>query len=403
MNIFGIVFRSLRQHALSTAVTAASVALAGGLLLTVWVVKTQSQAAFTGVNGGFDAVLGARGSKLQLVLNSIFHLEASPGNVAWQDFLEIQNNPDVELAVPLAVGDNFHGWRIVGTTPELFQKSAFAPGKKFALQPGGNWFDPARRSAVVGSFVAEKMKLKVGDKFHPFHGLVFDEQKQHAETYVVVGVLKPSNTPADRVIWIPLAGVQRMSGHNPDADTEISAVLVKLKAGSAFAGFQLDTFYNKQGNRLTFAWPIGRVMAELFDKIGWFDRVLTLVAWLVALVATSSILASIYNSMNERRRELAILRALGARRVLVFAVIVLEAAAISALGVIVGFGIYAGLALIVAQIIRSQTGVMLEPFAFNPVMLWEPVAFVLLGALAGIVPAIKAYRVDVAQNLTPNS
>jgi putative ABC transport system permease protein len=403
MSIVGIVLHSLRQHALSTAVTAASVALAGGLLLTVWVVKTQAQAAFTGVNAGFDAVLGARGSKLQLVLNAIFHLESSPGNVAWQDFLDVQSNLDVELAVPIAVGDNYHGWRIVGTTPDLFLKSEYAPGKKFELRLGGNWFDPARRSAVVGSFVAEKMKLKIGDKFHPFHGLVFDEQMQHSETYVVVGVLKPSNTPVDRVIWIPLEGVQRMSGHSADADTEVSAVLVKLKAGSALAGFQLDALYNKQGNRLTFAWPIGRVVAELFDKIGWFDRVLTLVAWLVALVATSSILASIYNSMNERRRELAIFRALGARRTTVSSVIVLEAAAISALGVIVGFGFYVGLISIVTRIIRSQTGVVLEPFAFDPVMLWEPVVFVALGALAGIVPAIKAYRTDVAQNLTPRS
>ena len=403
MSIFGIIFRSLRQHALSTAVTAASVALAGGLLLTVWVVKTQSQAAFTGVNAGFDAVLGARGSKLQLVLNSIFHLEASPGNVEWQDFLDIQNNPDVELAVPIAVGDNYHGWRIVGTTPDLFEEGQYAPGKIFELRPGGKWFDPVRREALVGSFAAEKLKLKVGDKFHPFHGLIFDEQKQHAETYVVVGLLKPSNTPADRVIWIPLEGIQRMSGHNPAAATEVSAVLVKLKAGSALAGFQLDTFYNKQGNRLTFAWPIGRVITELFDKIGWFDRVLSLVAWLVALVATSSILASIYNSMNERRRELAVLRALGARRATVFSVIVLEAATISALGVLVGFGIYAALISAVSEIIRAQTGVVLEFFTFNPVMLWEPAAFIALGALAGIVPAAKAYRTDVAQNLTPHS
>jgi putative ABC transport system permease protein len=194
-----------------------------------------------------------------------------------------------------------------------------------------------------------------------------------------------------------------MSGHNPDADTEVSAVLVKLKAGSALAGFQLDAFYNKQGNRLTFAWPIGRVIGELFDKIGWFDRVLALVAWLVALVATSSILASIYNSMNERRRELAILRALGARRATLFAVILLEAATISALGVVVGFAIYAALISVVSEIIRAQTGVVLEPFTFNPVMLWEPAAFIALGALAGIVPALKAYRTDVAQNLTPQS
>src|SRR5579883_154069 len=112
MNLLHVVLRSLRQHALSTLVTAASVALAGGLLLSVWAVKAQSQATFTGVNAGFDAVLGARGSKLQLVLNAIFHLEASPGNVAWSDFLDIQNNPNVELAVPIAVGDNYLGYRL---------------------------------------------------------------------------------------------------------------------------------------------------------------------------------------------------------------------------------------------------------------------------------------------------
>ena len=403
MNIGGIVRRSLRQHALSTAVTALSVALAGGLLLTVWVVREQSQAAFTGVNAGFDAVLGARGSKLQLVLNSVFHLEASPGNVEWRDFEEIRDNPNVELAVPLAVGDNYHGWRIVGTLPNLFTSHEYAPGRRFELEAGGRCFDPLRREAVLGSFAAEKLKLKVGDTFHPFHGLIFDEHQQHAETYVVVGLLKPSNTPADRVFWIPLEGLQRMSGHAANAATEVSAVLVKLNADSPMAGFQLDNLYNKQGTRLTFAWPIGRVIAELFGKISWFDRVLTLVAWLVALVATGSILASIYNSMNERRRELAILRALGARRTTVFAVIVLEAAAIAGLGAVLSFGVYAVLMSTVAEIIRAQTGVVLEPFAFNAVMLWEPAVFIVLGALAGVVPAVKAYRTDVAQNLTPHS
>jgi len=403
MTIGGIVLRSLRQHALSTVVTAASVALAGGLLMSVWVVKQQSQATFTGVNAGFDAVLGARGSKLQLVLNAIFNLEASPGNLAWQDFLDIQEDPNVELAIPLAVGDNYRGYRLVGTTPELFHKAEYAPGKHFELQAGGDWFDPGRREAVVGDFVARKMRLKVGDTFHPFHGLIFDEKNQHSETYVVIGALKPSNTPADRVIWIPLAGIQRMSGHDPNAATDVSAVLVKLKAGSAIAGFQMDMMYNKQGNRLTFAWPIGRVMADLFDKIGWFDRVLTLVCYLVMLVAAGSILASIYNSMNERRREFAILRALGARRATVFSAIVLEAAAIAALGMSAAFGICLGLVTFVAGIIRAQTGVVLDPFSFNPVMLWSPAAFTALGALSGVVPAIKAYRTDVASNLTPPS
>ncbi|HMD53290.1 MAG TPA: ABC transporter permease, partial [Phycisphaerae bacterium] len=140
MTIWLIVFKSLRQHALSTIITALSVALAGGLLMSVWSVKEQSEATFTGVNAGFDAVLGARGSKLQLVLNAIFNLESSPGNLAWSDFLDIQKNPDVELAVPIAVGDNYRGYRIVGTTLDLFEKTEYAPGKKFALQSGGIWF-----------------------------------------------------------------------------------------------------------------------------------------------------------------------------------------------------------------------------------------------------------------------
>src|SRR5258706_11469594 len=131
MTIWRIVFKSLRQHLLSTCVTAFSIALAVGLWVSVWVVKQQSQATFTGVNAGFDAVLGARGSKLQLVLNAIFHLEASPGNVAWSDFLDIQKNPNVSLAVPLAVGDNYRGYRLVGTTPEFFDKSQYAAGKRF--------------------------------------------------------------------------------------------------------------------------------------------------------------------------------------------------------------------------------------------------------------------------------
>ena len=143
----------------------------------------------------------------------------------------------MEIALPIAVGDNYHGYRLVGTLPELFDTVEYAPGRHYALNPGGKFFDPTLREAVVGSFVAQKLGLRRGDQFHPYHGLIFNEKDQHAETYVVVGVLKPSNTPADRVIWIPLEGVQKMTGHNPDTATEVSAVLVKLKAGSAAAGF----------------------------------------------------------------------------------------------------------------------------------------------------------------------
>lgn len=396
-----IIYRSLRQHALSTVVTAGSIALACGLLMCVWAVKTQSQAAFTSTTTGFDAVLGARGSKLQLVLNAIFHLEASPGNIAWADYEGIRRHPAVKTAVPIAVGDNLRGYRLVGTLPEMLTDVEFTPGKKFVVRAGGRVFSAEAHEAVVGSFAAEKLGLETGDTFHPFHGLTFDEKTQHAETYTVTGVLEPTNTPADRVIWIPLGGIQKMSGHDPKAATDISAVLIQLRASTA--GFMLDMMYNRQGNRLTFAYPVGTIVAELFQKISWFDRVLELVAYLVALVAAGSVLASIYNSMSARRRDLAILRALGAKRRTIFGAVVCEAAVIGVIGAVVGLGIYVVLFSGVASVVRAQTGVVLEVWKWEPVLAIAPAAMVVLCALGGIVPAVKAYRTPVAETLAPVS
>lgn len=400
MTLWLIVYKSLRQHALSTAVTAISLALATGLLMAVWVVKEQSRETFTSLTGGYDAVLGARGSKLQLVLNSIFHLEASPGNISWKDYESIQRNPNVEFAVPVAVGDNYRGYRLVGTLGKMFAHE-YHEGKSFRVRNGGRLFDEGRKEAVVGSFAARKLGLKVGDQFNPYHGLIFDQEKRHKDVYVVVGVLEPTNTPADRVVWIPLAGLQTMEGHNPKAATDVSAVLLKLRSNQG--GFMMDMMYNKQGNKLTLAWPIGQIMAQLFSKIGWFDKVLGLVAWLVALVAVGSILASIYNSMNERRRDIAILRALGARRRTIFGAVVLESTAISVLGILLGFVFYVVIMAVTAGIIREQTGVVLDPFAWHPILLLGPLAIVALGALAGVVPAFKAYRTPVADYLAPTS
>jgi putative ABC transport system permease protein len=396
-----IIYRSLRQHALSTVVTATGIALASGLLMCVWMVKTQSQSAFTQSTTGFDAVLGARGSKLQLVLNAIFHLEASPGNLAAADFEAIRRHPMVKTAIPLAVGDNLRGYRLVGTVPELFTGVEYAPGKKFAVQSGGAVFSPEANEALAGSFAAARLGLSVGDRFRPFHGLAFDAKAEHEEVFTVTGILEPTNTPADRVVWIPLRGVQTMSGHDPKAATDLSAVLLQLR--SPAAGLMLDMMYNKQGNRLTFAYPVGAIVAELFGKIAWFDQVLALVAYLVALVAAASVLASIYNSMNARRRDLAILRALGARRRTIFGAVVGEAACVGALGAGLGFAVYFALFAGVAHLVRAQTGVVLELGAWHPVLWMSPAAMIALCAGGGIVPALKGYRTPVAETLAPVS
>ena len=417
IGLFFIVQRSLRQHALSTLITTLSTALGTGLVIAVIAIRAQSVSAFTGGPIGFDAVLGARGSPLQLVLNTVFHLETSPGNIPWTMYQAVKNDPRVELAIPYALGDNYYGFRIVGTETELFTEFEYRKGVRFRVQGAGRIFDPNRQEAVLGSYAAQKLGLKVSDRFNPYHGLVFDESMRHDEEYIVVGVLEPTNSPSDRVIWIPIEGIYRLDGHVlrgsgeeyvaqpgqeiPDAHKEVSAVMLKFR--NPQIGFMMDATINKQGKVATLAWPIGAVMAGLFDKIGWINQILALVSYLVVLVAAGSILASIYNSINERRREFAILRSLGARRKTVFTVIVLEAASIAALGVIIGFIVYGAIFTAASAIVRAQTGIVLDLLKFHTVMVVAPVCVILLGMVAGVVPAFKAYQTDVATNLTPIS
>ena len=380
-------------------------------------IKAQSVAAFTGGQIGFDAVLGARGSPLQLVLNTVFHLETSPGNIPWTMYQKMKNDPRVELAVPYALGDNYRGFRIVGTETTLFTKFEYRDSVRFRTQGDGRFFDPTRQEAVLGSYAAQKLGLKVGNNFNPYHGLVFEKSMRHDEQYTVVGVLEPTNSPSDRVIWIPIEGIYRMEGHVlrgdgedyvakpgqdiPDEHKEVSAVMLKFR--NPQIGFMMDATINKQGKVATLAWPIGAVTARLFDKIGWMNQILALVSYLVVVVAGGSILASVYNSINERRREFAILRSLGARRKTVFAVIVLEAASIAALGVILGFIVYGAIFTSASTIVRAQTGIVLELLKFHFVFILAPICVILLGTVAGVVPAVKAYQTDVATNLTPIS
>jgi putative ABC transport system permease protein len=189
-------------------------------------------------------------------------------------------------------------------------------------------------------------------------------------------------------------------------------VLVKLKAANPMAGFQLDMLYNKRGNKFTFAWPIGAILAKLFDKIAWFDRVLEFISYLVVVVASASILASIYNSMNERRREIAVMRSLGAGRSTVLGIVLLESLLLSLAGGGLGFLIGHGLPLVAGSTLMDYTGVdvgalnfpVAEIRIFNgtlifPLELVLLPGLVLLSALVGFFPALAAYRTDVSRAL----
>ncbi len=412
MRLLTLAWKNLRYYLLSTVITSGVAALAVGLVMAIFAIHAQAYRAFTSGAPGYDAVLGARGSPLQLVLNCVFHLETSPGNIPWSLYQSLQNNPSVRRAVPLAMGDNYHGFRIVGTTPEFFSDPP-ADGLKPRVKPGGRFFDGLRKEAIVGSFAAQQTGLKPGSRLHPYHGLAFDPSAQHAEEYLVVGVLQATNTPIDRVIWIPLEGVLRMEGHVlratgkeytpqagqaiPAEHKELSGVLLELS--SPQAGFQLDQLINRQGKVATLAFPIGSIVAQVFHKMGWALEITRLIAYLVMVVAAASILASLYNTLQERQRDFAILRALGWTRLAIFQLLVLESSLIGVLGSVGGYLVYALLVGGAGWFVRKQTGVSLETFLFHPVLLLAPCGLMALAAAAGLIPAWRAYRVPVAEVL----
>ena len=406
-----IIGRSLRQHALSTGITILSAALASGLVMAVFTIHGATQRAFGGVEQPYDAILGPPGSQNQLVLNTLFHLDASAGNISWSLYRSIAEDPRIERAVPYALGDNHRGFRLIGTTLEVFEgRQLVAPGQ---------WFDPARRQAVVGASVARETGLVRGSTFSPSHGLTYDPEdpRLHAERYVVTGVLEASGTPDDRVIFIPIEGVYRMGGHElrgsgaavestefhgreiPDAHKEVSAVLLRFSRGGMPPGMQLNYEINVAGNQATLAWPIAQVMADLHRKLFWAIEVLRIVAFMVVVVTAGSLLASLYNTMNERRQELAVLRALGARRGTVFGVVIGEAMVIAGLGAALGFLVHAGILWRVQELILRTTGVLLEPGELGLAQVVTPLGMLAVGALAGVLPAIKAYSTDVCRTL----
>ena len=392
--------KGFRQHAFSSLLASLTIALAAGLFLSTFKIKEEAKKAFSNASGGFDAVLGARGSKLQLILNALFHLEASPGNLSWEQYETILKTPGVREAFPIAVGDNYLGYRLVGTLPNLFSDHQWRPGENYTVQKGGRIFTDSAKEALVGSMVARKLNLKIGDRFHPYHGLTYKEESKHSDIYVVVGLLEATGTPADRVIWIPIKGIQLMEGHDASMAQSVSAVLLTLKGA---AGFSLDLKYNKQGDQATLAWPVASILGSFFNKLNWFEDVLSLVAYMVAFIGSMIIFSTLRSAMNERIREFAILRCLGASRRDVTFVVLAQSIMISFLGALGSLLFSFGIHSITARLIREQTGVVMEGIVIDQATITTFFALLLIGLLSGLLPALQAYRVNLSENLKPRT
>ena len=391
--------RALRQNLLSTLVAVFTVSLSGGLFLGAWKTKQSVKLAFAHSAGGFDAVLGARGSQLQLVLNALFHLENSPGNLDWEQYETIRSHPGVSEAYPFALGDNYLGYRLVGTMPELFLNHQWKSGTNYQVRSPGRTFSESAKEALVGAEVARELGLQLGDRFHPYHGLEYNPDRKHNDIYLVVGNLEPTGTPTDQVIWIPLRGVQTMEGHDPEEANSISGVLLNLKGSS---GLALDVKYNKQGDRATLAWPVPAILSSFFNRFAWLERSVAALALLMALVGGLIILATLRSTMHERRREFAVLRCMGASRAVVTGSILWQSILLSAFGALGSWIIYFLLSMAVSSLIHLQIGVGMNLPMLDGMALLTGGGILMLGLVSAWFPARKLYRSSLQESLNPH-
>jgi putative ABC transport system permease protein len=398
--------RGLRQHAAASCCAIALLALATGGALAALSLREASARAFAAGTGPFDAVLGARGSPLQIVLSSLYHLEAAPGLVPEAELAKLSAHPAVSHALPLVLGDNHQGWRLVGTSPALFDPGLWHDQAATPrLLPGGRLFDPARQEIVAGSQAASALGLRPGAHLTPTHGLDYAaetaEDHAHEEEFTVVGVLAPTGTPVDRVLWAPTHALQHLGGHDPAHAHDLSAVLVRFHPEAGAAGLMLAQSYNAPGGSLTLAWPVAAHVAALFERFAWADRLLELAAAFAALLSALCVVITLQASLAQRRRDWAILRAIGARAGTLGSAILAEALLLGLAGALGALAIATALQSLVAWQLRLRTGVLLAPLPPPELLAGGAGALLFTCALAACWPAWIALRSPVAEHLAP--
>ena len=433
MTLLGIAWRNIRQRLATSTLTALSLALGVALVVATLVTGGIVKRAFeSGAGLGYNMIVGAKGSPLQLVLNSVYLISKPIENIPWstyQDFLPAARRADgvdgrfagsVATAVPICMGDYFRGYRVVGTNADYFDRLAPAGGA-FRFAAGRNLRDDAFFEGVLGASVAEALGLTVGDTFAPTHAA--DDGPVH-DPFTVAGVLARTGTPVDRGVYVNMEGFYLQEGHAkplagadaappaaaaqdgrpaplPAAQREVTAILVETAAPAGMPpelmAMGLHQTLN-EGRDAQAAMPV-RVIRELFDLfVRPLELVLLLVTALVVLVSAIGILVSMVGSALERSRDVAVMRALGARRGQVLATVLLEAILLAVGGGLVGWLLGHGLVAALGPWITANTGVPVSLLSAAPLAELLLVPFLIgLAILAALLPALAAYRTDVAK------
>ena len=421
MNIIKIVFKNIGQRSLSSMLTIFSITLGVGLVVAILILKQESEQAFNQTATGYEIIVGPKGSSLQLTLSTVYQIGYPIQNMPVKVYKLLKNDKRVKSAIPYVFGDNYKNFRFVGTVKEIFTDFEYKKGIRYKIKEG-NIFEN-EFEAVIGNEVSEKAGLNIGDMFTGSHGVEsYEGAEEHEEfKFKVVGVLEKTFTPSDKVIFVSMNSVWKIHRHeaeeknvidtasislsNKDILNEknetITAVLLTLKNPVYFDLLRRQINDNKyEGINAQAVLPIFEIK-QLFDIIGNINSILLVISYLVIFVAIVSILVSIYNSMNERRRDIAIMRSLGASKFNIMKIILLEGIIISFFGAMSGiiFG-HTGIFLLKEKI-SELAGIEISGMSFSKYEIYLFIGTILLSAIVSIVPALKAYRTDVARNLNP--
>ncbi|HWP73976.1 MAG TPA: ABC transporter permease [Methylomirabilota bacterium] len=389
-----VVWRYLQGRFVTSVLTVVSVALGVSLVIASVLLTRGIKEGFIAGATDYNLIVGAKGSPTQLVLNVVFRMDAPTPNIPLSAYEDLRADPRVEAAVPVAMGDAYQGFRYVATSDAYFAPlpwrrhvPVLATGRLFRSDA------PERPDyeAVLGADAARGTGLKPEDRF-------YEGEEMAAYPLRVVGVLRPTGTADDRAIFISLASYWEMNEISRKALIKpLTAVLIRPKRLSDLTA--LHRGWNV-GPDLQAALP-SAILLNIFNLLGLVEDVLAVVLAVVVVVVGLYLFVTMYNATLERRREIATMRALGARRATVLGIVLLESCVIAGLGGLAGILGGHGVAALGASLLAARGGPVTHALALSAL---QPVTFgavVALGALAGLLPAVLAYRTEVAENLAP--
>ena len=414
MVIAALALRSLWNRRGTALLTVFAIAVSVALLLGVEKVRHETRTSFANTISRADLIVGARSGTLNLLLYSIFRIGDATHNVSWETYRKIADHPDVAWTIPLSLGDSHRGYRVVGTTTEYFDQYRYARTERLEFARGAPFV--TAHDAVLGAEVARALGYRLGDALEIGHGVAAVSFAPHHEhPFHVAGILEPTATPVDRTVHVSLEaieaihfdwqGIDRRTVAEPSGTDrtlltprEITAFIVGMN--SPVATLQMQRAINEYRDEPLLAILPGVALQQLWDLVGVAERALMIVASCVVLAGLLGMLTAILTTLNERRREMAILRAVGARPRHVFALLVTEAALLALAGIGCGVLLVYALLAVARPVLAAQYGIYI---AISGLTRYDALLIgIVFGAalLLGALPAWRAYRNSLADGMT---